>query len=65
VRSKAEREFSHGLPVENFFFSSPTHLFSQNNGFPAFFLLLYPSFLQAETQRGEQQFYPHILLSGC
>ena len=52
--SKADREGSRGLAVENFSVLFPTQLFSRNNGFPAFFLLLHPPLFEVESQRQEQ-----------
>ena len=36
-RSKADRGIFPGLPVDNFSHFTATKLFSQNNGFPAYF----------------------------
>ena len=64
--SKADRESSHGLAVDNFLvFYVLRDFFLRIMGFQPSFLLLHPPLFQVEPQRKEQQLYPYILLSSC
>ena len=64
--SKADRECSRGLSVENFFgFYFLRSFFLGIMGFQPSFLLLHPPLFEVEPQRQKQQFDSDVLLSGC